>query len=182
MYICTSPALPAHTHPSCTPSSACACPTATLTYPQIVPEAAHHLLHALPLCTRLAHISLSNLALGAPVSTAPDTSPPPPLIPEGMPALRTLRLARATSVPAGAVAALLALPGMGRLERVVLVDVYPGSIWGARMRRRDVERAALEVERGGDALVRRVREVVRCWAETERIVGGDRAEGEGELV
>jgi hypothetical protein len=149
-----------------------------------VPEAAHHVLNVVPHWTRLQHLTLTNLSLGALAATSvvfADYTPPrvyDPLFPSGPPALETLHLGQATFVPPGTVAATLALAGMPRLRALVLEDVYAGSIWGARVRRSDIEREAGE----DDALVARVRALVVCRAATERIVGGDRAEGATVLV
>jgi hypothetical protein len=79
------------------------------------------------------------------------------------------------------------------LTSVRLVDCYVESIWGPRLRRADLERAVLEAQCGGNSLIGegergggrydaeldRVRAVVRCEALTERIIGGDRADGLG---
>lgn len=79
---------------------------------------------------------------------------------------------------------------MDALELVHLVDAYRGSIWGPRVRRSDVERAASMLVRARclaeDAsaveymeaeMISRVRRIVRCEALTERLMGGDRVEG-----
>lgn len=68
-----------------------------------------------------------------------------------------------------------------RLEEVRLVDAYKESIWGPRLRRSDIEKAAtcLVDEEGVDATdrVEAVREVVRervvCEAVLGRINGGE---------
>lgn len=71
------------------------------------------------------------------------------------------------------------LPGQDSLEIVRLVDAYSDSIWGPRIRRSDIEKSiyssvgVTDVER----CVHQVRRVVLCEAKTERIMGGDRAEG-----
>jgi hypothetical protein len=93
---------------------------------------------------------LTNLSLGEPphASALPPSTPSPvflqdaPLLAAPLPALESFYIGQATFVPARAVAATLALPGMPALVRVRLVDVYEGSIWGRRMRRSCVERAA----------------------------------------
>ena len=79
---------------------------------------------------------------------------------------------------------------MINLQQVRLVDAYSESIWGARIRRRDVEKAgiaSLAVEGAGfvddtEDIVARIRCLVTCERETERIVGGDRVEGTNILV
>jgi hypothetical protein len=82
--------------------------------------------------------------------------------------------------------------GMVNLEQVRLVDTYSESIWGARIRRSDVEKAgiALLSTEGmgmglcGDAngVVARIHYLVTCERETERIMGGDRVEGPNILI
>jgi hypothetical protein len=83
---------------------------------------------------------------------------------------------------------------MNSLTVVRLVDCYIESIWGPRLRRADLEHAMVQVKCGGISLVGedersgeghydvaldRIRTVVRCEALTERIIGGDRADGLG---
>jgi hypothetical protein len=82
---------------------------------------------------------------------------------------------------------------MKSLELVRLVDCYVESIWGARVRRADLERVVVRVQDGGiplagddaqcggryDTVLDRIRTIVRCEALTERIIGGDRADGLG---
>jgi len=77
---------------------------------------------------------------------------------------------------------MVCLPGQDRLEMVRLVDTYSDSIWGPRIRRSDVEKAVLSLGlEDHDACVLQVQRVVKCEAKTERIMGGDRAEGFSEL-
>ena len=84
---------------------------------------------------------------------------------------------------------------MKSLELVRLVDCYVESIWGPRVRRADLERVVVQaqVQDGGiplvgddaqcggynDTVLDRIRTIVRCEALTERIIGGDRADGLG---
>ncbi|KAI9508262.1 hypothetical protein F5148DRAFT_980110 [Russula earlei] len=134
--------------------------------------------------TRLQDLHLSNIAF--------------PRNTEGLfptlPTLRTLYLGQATLVPVVALACLLCDPQMTSLAIVRLVDCYVDSIWGPRLRRADLERAAIQArcgeisligdERGGrhyDMVLDRIRTLVRCEALTERITGGDRADGMGNL-
>jgi hypothetical protein len=66
------------------------------------------------------------------------------------------------------------------LEQIRLVDAYEESIWGRRMRRADIEKAALsqmEATRDPEYILARIRSIVRCEAMHERIMGGDRSEG-----
>lgn len=75
---------------------------------------------------------------------------------------------------------MVCIPGQDNLESVRLVDAYRESIWGPRIRRGDVERAAVGLGLGKgteEDIVARVRKLVRCEARTERIMGGDRVEG-----
>jgi len=88
-------------------------------------------------------------------------------------------LGQVTLLPPSVIAAMICLPGTHKLELVRLVDAYRESIWGPRIRRSDVERAVREMGAGGaevEALVEKVRRLVRCEAKTERIMGGDRVE------
>jgi hypothetical protein len=64
--------------------------------------------------------------------------------------------------------------GSEGLESIRLVDAYRESIWGARIRRGDIEAAAV-IEIPG--ALERIRNVVSCEARTERIIGGDRVDG-----
>ena len=82
------------------------------------------------------------------------------------------------------------------LREIRLVDAYKGSIWHERIRRKDLEAVAMEVassdtdswyqsftgEVDSEAVLGRIREIVSCEALTERIVGGDRAEGMTTLI
>jgi hypothetical protein len=93
---------------------------------------------------------------------------------------------------------MVLLPGTEQLDHVKLVDAYRESIWGLRIRRRDVETAALAIAAssflynthstwGGaldtpDGIIARVRGIVSCEAKTERIVGGDRVVEQGVTV
>jgi len=79
------------------------------------------------------------------------------------------------------------------LREIRLVDAYQESIWQKRIRRKDLEAVALELASSdtpidssyhaptgdvdSEVVVERIREIVSCEALTERIMGGDRAEG-----
>ena len=79
---------------------------------------------------------------------------------------------------------MISIPGQDNLESIRLVDAYRESIWGPRIRRGDVERAAMGLGIGignKKELIERVRKLVRCEARTERIMGGDRVEGLASL-
>lgn len=135
--------------------------------------------------TRLQDLHLSNIAF--------------PRETEGLffptlPTLRTLYLGQATLVPVVPLACFICNPRMNSLRIVRLVDCYVESIWGPRVRRADLEHAVVQAQCGGgiplvgdeelwggqyDTLLERIRTVVRCEALTERIMGGDRADGLG---
>lgn len=68
---------------------------------------------------------------------------------------------------------------MDKLEEVRLVDTYCESIWGWRIRKSNIETAAMELM--GEEGVDRVRRLVICEGKTERIMGGDRLDGMGTL-
>jgi len=149
----------------------------------IVSSAVTVLFARIRLWTRLRDLHLSNIAFPQ------DTKG---LFPT-LPALRTLYLGQATLVPVIPLARLLCDPQMNSLTIVRLVDCYIESIWGPRLRRADLERAVVQAPSGGISLVGedgqsagrygvaldRIRMVVRCEALTERIIGGDRADGLG---
>ena len=149
---------------------------------QIVPSATNHLFCAIRTWTAIEHITLTNLsfpsdALGIHGPLASNA----PLLPV-IPSLRSLYLGQATLLPPSAIAAMVCLPDQDSLEEVRLVDAYRESIWGPRIRRSDIERAAGGLVAKGNedqrnALIDKVRRLVRCEAKTERIIGGDRVEG-----
>jgi hypothetical protein len=71
---------------------------------------------------------------------------------------------------------------MPNLERVRLVDAYCESIWGSRIRRSDIEKAAQIImfsqdEAQYEGVLLRIRKLLTCEKKTERITGGDRVEG-----
>lgn len=139
--------------------------------------------------TRLQDLHLSNIAF------------PPRETTEGLfttlpSTLRTLHLGQATLVPVVSLTRFVCDPRMNSLKVVRLVDCYVESIWGPRVRRADLERAVVQGQCGGtiplvgdgerkggqyDTLLERIRTIVRCEALTERIIGGDRADGLGGL-
>jgi len=93
-------------------------------------------------------------------------------------------------LPPASIARMVCLEGMVNLRQVRLVDAYSKSIWGARIRRSDVEKAGIAsfaVEGAGFAsdtqeIIAKIRCLVICERETERIVSGDRVEGTSILV
>ncbi|CDO78263.1 hypothetical protein BN946_scf184491.g8 [Trametes cinnabarina] len=152
---------------------------------QIVPSATYHLIRALSTWTAIEHITLTNLSfpsdeLGVNTPFSRDA----PLLP-ALPSLRTLYVGQATLMPPSAVASMLALPEHAALLSVRLVDTYRHSIWGPRIRRRDIEQAAVALahlsEDARAQLVERVRLVVSCEKKTERIMGGDNGDARGVL-
>ncbi|KAK7683084.1 hypothetical protein QCA50_013757 [Cerrena zonata] len=149
----------------------------------IVPTATHHLFKAIGTWTAIEHITLTNLSfppdyLGIPIPI----SPPKPLL-SRLPSLRTLYLGQATLVNPETIAAMICLSEQESLESVRLVDVYRESIWGPRIRRSDLERAALsfQTDMPPDTRIQRIRRIVKCEGLTERIMGGDRVEGPASL-
>ncbi|KAI0267278.1 hypothetical protein BC834DRAFT_69501 [Gloeopeniophorella convolvens] len=134
--------------------------------------------------TRLQDLHLSNISFPKDIE---GLFPP-------LPTLRSLYLGQATLVPVVPLARALIDPQMGALTTVRLVDCYVESIWGPRLRRRDLERAVTRLCTGNTPLanlerddarsapaLHRVGAIVRCEARTERIIGGDRAERTGDL-
>ncbi|KAH9830619.1 uncharacterized protein C8Q71DRAFT_785211 [Rhodofomes roseus] len=164
----------------------------------IVPAATNQLFLAISTWPNIVRLKLANLSFPSdPLCTGSRTLGPPltsitPLLP-ALPTLRSLALGQATLLPPGAIAAMLCpylhgQEGMDALEEVCLVDAYSESIWGPRIRRRDIERAAAALVRGlsldedtakhAEAeVLSRIRRIVRCEALTERLMGGDRVEG-----
>ncbi|KAI0922983.1 hypothetical protein AcW1_002512 [Taiwanofungus camphoratus] len=144
----------------------------------IVPQATFYLFRAIRTWTNIQHITLSNLSF--PSDDLGMHTPfrhKLPLLPV-IPSLRTLCLGQATLLLPSSIAAMICLPGQDSLELVRLVDAYSESIWGPRIRRRDIEKAALALETGSqEEVIAKVRRLVKCEAMNERIMGGDRVEG-----
>ncbi|TFK53151.1 hypothetical protein OE88DRAFT_1627204 [Heliocybe sulcata] len=169
----------------------------------IVPQATFHLFQAVRHWSHLTHLKLTNIAF--PNFSFPDivfahpsiltqrNAATSPVAPEGYPLPRKLKaiyIGQATFVPAELIArfACSEEEGAEGVQEIRLVDVYVQSIWERRMRRGDVEIAAVEllqyeemVRKCEEEVVKRVRAVVRCEAKTERIMGGDRVERVGVL-
>jgi len=155
---------------------------------KIVPTATYYLFQSIATWTLVEHITLTNLSFP---SDSLDLHGPlvrnAPLLPP-LQHLRTLYLGQATLLPASAIAAM-ALQDVradgkeyrGCLEQIRLVDAYQESIWGRRLRRADIEKAALASpmlrDLGAEVVLERIRNVVTCEAMNERIMGGDRSEG-----
>ena len=154
--------------------------------PQIVPAATLYLFGAMREWSRVEHITLTNISFPSELVQAFEIDKVAndhgsSLIPM-LPNLRTFYIGQATRLHPWIIAAMVFMRGQEKLERVRVVDGYKVSIWGPRVRRRDVEEAALllRMSVGKDQIHERVHSVVKCEAKTERIMGGDRVEGELE--
>ena len=147
-----------------------------------MPTATLFLFGAMAVWTNIEQLTLTNIAFPSDIPTIGDSTVGIaqrersfPLLPS----LRVLYIGQATLFMPSAIAHMLFTPGQERLEQVRLVDTYKESIWGSRVRRRDVEKAALslQLDLSPEAIKERVKKVVKCEAKTERIMGGDRVEG-----
>ena len=154
---------------------------------QIVPSATHHLASAISTWTAVEHITLTNVSFPSDELGLHTSFSAAPLLPT-LPRLRTLYIGQATFLPPSAAAAMVAQPSNSALESMRLVDTYRHSIWGHRIRRRDIENAAMllaDVVAGGEErrreVLERVRHIVRCEKKTERTQGGDNGDEEGVL-
>lgn len=123
--------------------------------------------------THLQHIKLTNIEF--PLHFRTTATPERPLLPY-IHTLQTVYIGRATHLRPSAVFVMISsLPLDSPLEEIRLVDTYKESIWGARVRKSDIESLAAGVEdRDTLALSERIRRLVICEAQTERIMGGDR--------
>ena len=165
-------------------SSSCSISQSLTCASQIVASAVNALFGRFQVWTRLQDLHLANIAF--------------PRDAEGLfptlPTLRTLYFGQATLFPVVPLADFLCDPQMKSLQVVRLVDCYVESIWGPRVRRADLERVVVQAQYGGiplvgdddvqcgrhyDTVLDRIRTIVRCEALTERIIGGDRADGLG---
>ena len=154
---------------------------------QIVPSATFHLARAISTWTAVEHITLTNMSFPSDELGLHTSFSAAPLLPS-LPRLRTLYIGQATFLPPSAAAAMVVQPSSSALESVRLVDAYRHSIWGPRIRRRDIENAAVllaDVVAGGEErrreVLQRVKRVVRCEKKTERIQGGDNGDEQGVL-
>jgi len=162
---------------------------------QIVPSALRHALRAIEGYTNLTELTLTHLSMtyendnGIPI----------------LPSLKKLQIGQAIFMQPSTIAKFILSPSehrfqskltlflimhleMKNLHCVNLVDAYTNSIWGPRVRRADVEYAALQFTDGQplidtgqpvwtDNLVEdRIKAILTCTAKTERIIGGDRVE------
>lgn len=94
-----------------------------------------------------------------------------------MPYLQSIYLGQITFLDPTEIARIAGASELVSLTSIRVIDAYQGSIWGPRVRKTDVERAAMilsirhAVSRNH---VERVKALVSCEALTERIMGGDR--------
>lgn len=132
--------------------------------------------------SRVEQITLSNIAFPShfalPFSSETSDDRGPPFFPT-LPQLHTVYIGQAAGLHPQIIAAIIFGPGQDHLERVRVVDAYKASIWEPRLRRKDVLNAALssQLDLSPEVVEERVKRLVSCEAKTERIMGGDRAEG-----
>ncbi|KAH6903154.1 hypothetical protein BKA70DRAFT_1301714 [Coprinopsis sp. MPI-PUGE-AT-0042] len=163
----------------------------------IVFEATPYLFTALQTYTNLTSLKLTNIALlmpdnywrsqftGFEESKSLEHSNPSKWgrLPT-TPSLKEIYIGQAVYVSAEIIAAALLSPLNSQLEEIRLVDAYKESIWGPRMRRSDIENAAIslvaglpsqgvEGKDGFEAVKKAVRERVVCEAVLGRINGGE---------
>ena len=107
--------------------------------------------------------------------------------------LRSVHIGQTTFLDPELVAELACSPIFEALASVHVVDAYQGSIWGPRVRMGDILKAADGlVQNGGERMQggedygftserekrrERIKAIVKCSAERERIMGGDRMDG-----
>lgn len=168
---------------------------------QIVPSATPYLFSAISTWSNLRHLKLTNLAL--PSGQNPILSQS--ILPRShsnsstsRSSLCTIHLGQTAFLDPSEIARIVCSTHLPSLQEVKVVDAYRGSIWGPRIRIADIEAAAtalvLEIHKEQDLrsddenpilphdrLVR-IREIVRCEAKTERLMGGDRVEVVGLLL
>lgn len=152
-----------------------------------MPTATLFLFGAMSEWSNVEHITLTNISFPSNIPTIGDSTSEgtqegrffPPL-----PRLRTLYIGQATLFRPSAMARMLFAPEHENLEQVRLVDTYKESIWGSRVRRKDVEKAALalQLDLSLEVIKERVKKLVKCEVKTERIMGGDRVEGVGAAL
>ncbi|KAG2134113.1 hypothetical protein DEU56DRAFT_738781 [Suillus clintonianus] len=162
------------------------------------PDPEHHFSTAIiaPVASRLCRIfgiwsniqdiTVTNITFSSELPGVDSDDSVTPLLPE-IPGLRTLYVGQAIFLSPGSVAAIFCVNDMASLERVRLVDAYCDSIWGSRIRRSDIEKAAEIIMFPQDVVqsegvLSRIRKLLTCEMKTERIIGGDRVEGSIFLV
>lgn len=160
----------------------------------IVPAALSHVLRALTTHTNLTHLTLTHVKF-------PDNGEILSLPP--FPSLKTLNLSQVIFLQPVIVARFLMSAG-SHLEEIRLIDAYQQSIWGPRLRRSHIEKAAYarvveesSTSQGEDGvycssndrmetmsaeIVARIGRVVICQGKTERIIGGDRVLRDSILI
>ncbi|KAF9011921.1 hypothetical protein BDQ17DRAFT_1345120 [Cyathus striatus] len=151
----------------------------------IVSPVAETLFEAFKSFTRLSHLKITHISFPLPLS-----------LPE-IPSLKTLYIGQAVFFPVESLTYITAISkAMPWLEEVRLVDVYHETIWGLRVRRSDLEamsealvyiplEGVLPSQSSNDekiplvvvakAAAERIHRIVICEAQTERLIGGDRA-------
>ncbi|KIJ59884.1 hypothetical protein HYDPIDRAFT_32759 [Hydnomerulius pinastri MD-312] len=122
----------------------------------------------------LREIKVTNITF---TTNSDQEGPPPPLL--HLDSLRTLYIGQATFLHPQAVAGMFLENRSRHLEEFRLVDAYSESIWGPRLRRSDVEKAARSLcdAHEVEAVIADIRMTLTCEKKTERIMGGDRVEG-----
>lgn len=153
---------------------------------KIVAPVARRLCRIFGTWSNIQNITITNITFSSEPLGIDDSVTP--LLPE-IPGLRTLYVGQATFLSAGSVAALFCVNRMASLERVRLVDAYCESIWGSRIRRSDIEKAAQAIMFPQDVqllqygvVLARIQKLLTCEKKTERIIGGDRVEGSIFLI
>ncbi|KAF8635739.1 hypothetical protein AX15_000355 [Amanita polypyramis BW_CC] len=149
----------------------------------IVPRVIPLLFRALKTYTYLSYVELTHLSF--------DTLEQDLALSFG-PSVQEVCIGQATFLSPSMIATYILSPGAERLQRVRLVDTYIESIWGLRLRRSDVERAAVALfgsptntssdEQAKNQATDLVRRLVLCEGRTERIVGGDRVTDNAVLI
>ncbi|KAF8839703.1 hypothetical protein BDN67DRAFT_969646 [Paxillus ammoniavirescens] len=141
----------------------------------IIPPVASCLFKHITSWSNVREVKVTNISFA---TRSVHEGPFPPLIAD-LPSLRTLYIGQATFLHPQAIAGMFCQGRMSSMWQVRLVDAYSESIWGPRLRRSDVEKAAKTLCHTDDqnAVIARIKRVVTCEKKTERIMGGDRVEG-----
>ncbi|TFK25444.1 hypothetical protein FA15DRAFT_357859 [Coprinopsis marcescibilis] len=164
----------------------------------IVPPAVPYLFKALQGFSNLRELKLTHIAF---------VTRPNPIAFPAIPSLEKVYIGQATFVNPECISAAVLLSGTSpefKLQEIRLVDAYKESIWGPRLRRSDLETAAVglaqqsgtlqsslaneivsetsEFRLDTTAVQNLIHERVLCQAKSERIVGGDRVEFKANLI
>ncbi|KAI0826086.1 hypothetical protein BC629DRAFT_1668235 [Irpex lacteus] len=154
----------------------------------IVPTACFHLFRAISTWTLVEEVTLTNIAFFSDSDGSQPPSTENGLLFPSLPRLQCLYLGQATFLSPSRIA-MMAIHSLNRYhegslsctEYIRLVDAYQESIWGPRLRRTDIEKAALALPicetYGAEVVLEHIRSSVRCEAMNDRIMGGDRSEG-----